>query len=77
MIYRLFDIRKFQNVNYPVTEMVVTDLILVIMCVMCAFRTIPFYIINFVIGCVVFFILNRELLSIFAVSAMKKLRKNK
>lgn len=77
MIYRLFDIRKFQNINYPVTEMIVTYLILVIMCIMCAFRTIPFYTINFAVGCVVFFVLNRELINIFAVSAMKKLRKNK
>lgn len=62
MIYRLIDIEKFQKIRYPVAEMIFTELILVAMCIMCAFRTMPFYIINFVTGSVVFVVLNRELI---------------
>ena len=62
MVYRLIDVRKFQKIQYPIMEMVITNLILIGMCIMCGFRTVPFYCINLVIGCVMFVVLNKELL---------------
>ncbi|MCM1132935.1 MAG: oligosaccharide flippase family protein [Ruminococcus flavefaciens] len=70
MMYRLIDIQKFQKIKYPLKEMVIVTLILIAMCVACTFRNMPVYIINLVVGSVIFGILNKNL----AVSTVKAVK---
>lgn len=75
MVYRLIDVQKMQKIKYPISEMIVSNIILVGMCFICYFRSMPFYLINAVVGISFCFILNRKLLKKLSMSVIRKLKK--
>lgn len=62
MIYRMIDIQKIQKIHYPIKEIIITDIILVVMCVLCAQRVFLVYVVNCVVGCILFICLNKDLM---------------
>ncbi len=75
MVYRLIDVQKIQKIKYPIFEIVVTNIILVGMCFICYFRNMSCYLINFVIGFLMCFVLNRELIRKLLKMVVAKLKK--
>lgn len=62
MIYRMIDVQKFQTIKFDYREIVITDSILVVMCVVCSQRTPAAYFANVITGCCLCIVLNHALI---------------
>lgn len=76
-IYRMHDVRKFQPITYKYTKIVYTLIILIGMCIICWINTTSLNLINFIIGCVFAFFLNRKLIISAWHEIISKIRKRK
>ncbi len=77
MIYRLWDIQKFQKISIDIKETVFTDIVLIIMCIICIKRTMITYILNCFIGLFLCYTLNKDLIKKMPLLLLRKLKKDK
>lgn len=70
-IYRIIDTRKFLNVKYDYKHIIITLLVVISQCVVCAQRMLILDIFNFIVGVIVFAVLNKDLL----ISYLNKMKK--
>lgn len=73
-IYRIFDTRKFLKIKYNFKHIFVVLAIVIIQCIVCAQRMLVLDIINFVVGVIVFVVLNKDIISSYLKKIMKKVR---
>lgn len=75
VVFRMINVRKFVKIKYNYKKIVVYLAILILMCVVCFFRNPYLNIVNFVVGMVMFVILNRKLLAVIFRKIFKKKQK--
>lgn len=75
MVYRMIAVQKFQRIRYDLAEIIITDTILIIMCALCSQRVQVIYFLNFIIGCMLCIILNRNLIKKACMIVLGWLRK--
>lgn len=61
-IYRMCDVKKFQNIYYNHIKIMTCIVILVIMCILCWFNSFAINFLNFILGCIFALFLNRKIL---------------
>lgn len=74
-LFRLFDVKRFQKIEYSYWKIIGQISILTVMCVICAMESVKWNVINFGIGCAFALYINRELLQDLEKS-LTKLKKN-
>ena len=72
VVFRMINVRNFVKIKYNYKKIVVYLAILILMCVICFFRNPYLDIVNFVVGMVMFAILNRKLLAVIFRKIFKK-----
>lgn len=60
--YRMYDVKKFQNITYNYMKIALCLAILTIMCILCWFNTFVINLLNFILGCIFALFLNRKIL---------------
>ena len=71
MVYRMIDVKRIQKICFSYSEIIFTNLVMIVMCLICFRRNIVSYLVNFVLGTVFCLILNRDLIK----SSINMLRK--
>ena len=74
-IYRMFDVRKIQDIKYNYVKLIGQSLVIIVMCVLCYIRNIYLDIINIVIGVLFFILVNKEMIGQIVTKYMKKVKK--
>lgn len=74
-IFRMYDVRKLVRIKYNYGHIILVLLILCIESALCFFKRPVFDITNILLGCCIFFVLNRETLKIFYKKFVNFLRK--
>lgn len=72
-IYRMFDVHKFQAVRYKWGKIISLNVGLVIMCVFCWINIFIVNIINFILGIVLAFIVNKNIIKILCKMIVEKI----
>lgn len=73
--YRMFDVKRFQEIHYNYIKVVGLILLLIVILILCSLQLLWVNVLNMVLGCAILFVLNRELISEFVKSGMKMLRR--
>ena len=74
-IYRMFDVRKIQDIKYNYMKLIGQSLVIIVMCVLCYIRNIYLDIINLVIGVLFCVLTNKEMIEQIVSKYMKKVKK--
>lgn len=75
-VFRIFDTRKFVDIQYNYKHIGIVLAIVVAQCIICAQRMLILDIINFIVGMIVFTALNKELLISYGNKLVHKLTKS-
>lgn len=65
MVYRMINVQKFQKIRFSVSDIIITNIVLITMCLLCSQRKIQVYIVNFIIGSVFCYLINQKLIKQF------------
>lgn len=72
-IYRMFDVHKFQAVRYRWRKIILLNVGLIIMCVFCWINIFIVNILNFILGIVLAFIVNKNIIKILWSMIVEKI----
>ena len=61
-IYRLIDVKKFQEMEYSYKHIIGIAVVLVVMCILGGFKSIPLYIINCALGIIFAYSINKDMI---------------
>ncbi len=75
IVYRMIDVRKFQPIKYNIRKIIVCTAVIVLMCVLTFINSTVLNIVNFAIGAIFAYVLNRKLISILFKKALAKVKK--
>ena len=73
--YRMLNVRKFQKIRYKWHKIVLLNIGLIIMCILCWMNVLITNVINFIIGLLFAFIINKKLVVKVLQLIKKKLLK--
>lgn len=76
-LFRVVNMRKFQPIKYKLKKQCVLFLVIAVMLVLCFMMNFYLNCINFVIGIIVFSVLNKDLIKKFAIAGGSILKKRK
>lgn len=74
-IFRIFDTRKFLKIKYNYKHIFIVLAIVILQCFVCAQRILVLDIVNFVLGVLVFVVLNKDILISYRNKLAKKLKR--
>ena len=74
-IYRMYDVNKFVKIKYNYPKILLILAVLIVMCVLCSFNVLWINIVNFVIGCTLAFVINKNIIFNAKNIILKKLKK--
>lgn len=72
--YRMFDLKKFQNIKYNYKNIAIVNILLIVMCVLCFINNYYINIINMVIGIIFAYLLNMDIIKTITKKVISKLR---
>jgi len=71
-IFRLIDIKRFQEINYSYTQIIVFSVFLVVMCVLNCFKMPMIYVLNVLLGLIFTIYTNRKLILNLSKKLLRK-----
>lgn len=74
-IYRMYDVNKFVKIKYNYPKILLVLAVLIVMCVLCSFNVLWINIVNFVVGCTLAFVINKNIIFNAKNIILKKLKK--
>ncbi len=74
-IYRMINVKKFQKISYNYTNIIVGLLMIILMSILSFWRNLYIYLINALITIIIIIIFDRDIMKMFVMSFLKKIKK--